>query len=65
MPAEPASAPAGHNVGLPASLAQIEAYTEGRGGVEARAADGRFTVTVRLPASTGVAPTASRHATTS
>lgn len=46
----PAGATAGHNVGLPASLAQIEAYTEGRGGVEAHAADGLFTVTVRLPA---------------
>ncbi|MFZ5638031.1 MAG: sensor histidine kinase [Pseudomonadota bacterium] len=66
MPAEPAAGPAGHNVGLPASLAQIEAYTEGRGSVEARAADGRFTVTVRLPASTRAAPAAgSRHATTS
>jgi two-component system sensor histidine kinase AlgZ len=40
----------GHNVGLPSSLAQIEAFTEGRGGVDVRSADGRFTVTVRLPA---------------
>ena len=41
---------AGHNVGLPASLAQIESYTGGRGSVRAHAADGLFTVTVRLPA---------------
>lgn len=40
----------GHNVGLPSSLARIEAFTEGQGGVDARCADGRFTVTVRLPA---------------
>lgn len=46
---EPASASRGHNVGLPASLAQIEAYTEGRGGVEVATADGRFIATVRLP----------------
>lgn len=39
----------GHNVGLPSSLAQIDAFTEGRGSVDARAADGRFTVTVKLP----------------
>ncbi|TXH65800.1 MAG: sensor histidine kinase [Lysobacteraceae bacterium] len=39
----------GHNVGLPASLAQIQAYTQGRGGVEARSENGRFVVTVRLP----------------
>ena len=50
MPAEPSRAAAGHNVGLPSSLAQIEAYTEGRGGVEARTEDGRFIVTVTLPA---------------
>jgi two-component system sensor histidine kinase AlgZ len=50
MPAEPAGASTGHNVGLPASLAQIEAYTEGRGSVEATAGDGRFLVTVKLPA---------------
>ena len=50
MPAEPAHASAGHNVGLPSSLAQIEAYTDGRGSVVASAADGRFTVTVKLPA---------------
>lgn len=50
MPEEPAVASTGHNVGLPASLAQIEAYTEGRGSVVASAADGRFTVTVKLPA---------------
>lgn len=43
-------APRGHNVGLPASLAQIEAFTGGRGGVDVHAAEGRFTVTVRLPA---------------
>jgi two-component system, LytTR family, sensor histidine kinase AlgZ len=40
---------AGHRVGLPASLAQIEAYTEGRGSVRASAGDGRFTVVVELP----------------
>ena len=50
MPTEPVGASTGHNVGLPASLAQIEAYTEGRGSVVASAADGRFTVTVKLPA---------------
>ncbi|MEQ1513970.1 MAG: histidine kinase [Lysobacteraceae bacterium] len=50
MPEEPAVASTGHNVGLPASLAQIEAYTEGRGSIVASAADGRFTVTVKLPA---------------
>lgn len=48
---EPADSPRrGHNVGLPSSLAQIEAFTEGRGSVETRSTDGRFTVTVRLPA---------------
>lgn len=52
MPAEPAGVSTGHNVGLPASLAQIEAYTEGRGSVVASVADGRFTVTVELPAQT-------------
>ena len=53
-PMSSASTPAsaGHNVGLPASLAQIEAFTEGRGSVVAKAADGRFTVTVKLPAQT-------------
>lgn len=50
VPAEPTRASTGHNVGLPASLAQIEAYTEGRGSVVANSGDGRFTVTVRLPA---------------
>lgn len=50
MPAEPSRASAGHNVGLPASLAQIEAYTEGRGSVVAKTEDGRFIVTVKLPA---------------
>ena len=50
MPTEPVGASTGHNVGLPASLAQIEAFTEGRGSVVASAADGRFTVTVKLPA---------------
>ncbi len=49
MPAEPSRAATGHNVGLPASLAQIEAYTEGRGSVEAKTEDGRFIVTVKLP----------------
>jgi two-component system, LytTR family, sensor histidine kinase AlgZ len=52
MPSEPASVSTGHNVGLPASLAQIEAYTEGRGSVVASATDDRFTVTVKLPAGT-------------
>ena len=50
VPSEPARASTGHNVGLPASLAQIEAYTEGRGSVVARAEDDRFIVTVTLPA---------------
>jgi two-component system, LytTR family, sensor histidine kinase AlgZ len=50
VPAEPVRASTGHNVGLPASLAQIEAYTEGRGSVVANSDDGRFTVTVKLPA---------------
>jgi two-component system sensor histidine kinase AlgZ len=49
MPAASADVAPGHNVGLPSSLAQIEAYTEGRGSVRAQAADGRFTVTVHLP----------------
>lgn len=49
LPPGPADASRGHNVGLPASLAQIEAYTEGRGGVEVATADGRFIATVRLP----------------
>ncbi len=50
MPADHASSTSrGHNVGLPASLARIEAHTEGRGSVEAGASDGRFKVTVRLP----------------
>lgn len=49
LPPGPADASRGHNVGLPASLAQIEAYTEGRGGVEVATADDRFTATVRLP----------------
>lgn len=65
MPSEPTGASTGHNVGLPASLAQIEAYTEGRGGVVAHAADGRFTVTVRLPAPATATPSGSRQATTS
>ncbi len=50
MPAESTRAAPGHNVGLPSSLAQIEAYTEGRGSVEAKTEDGRFIVTVKLPA---------------
>ena len=50
MPSEPSRTATGHNVGLPASLAQIEAYTEGRGSVEAKTEDGRFIVTVKLPA---------------
>ena len=50
VPDDPNAGRPGHNVGLPASLAQIEAYTGGRGSVRAHAADGRFTVTVRLPA---------------
>jgi two-component system, LytTR family, sensor histidine kinase AlgZ len=50
VPSEPARASTGHNVGLPSSLAQIEAYTEGRGSVVARADSERFTVTVTLPA---------------
>ena len=50
LPDTPGASRPGHNVGLPASLAQIEAYTGGRGSVKAHAADDRFTVTVRLPA---------------
>lgn len=50
VPSEPARVSTGHNVGLPASLAQIEAYTEGRGSVVARTDGERFTVTVALPA---------------
>jgi len=49
LPPGPVDASRGHNVGLPASLAQIEAYTEGRGSVEVATADGRFIATVRLP----------------
>ena len=52
IPTQPAGASTGHNIGLPSSLAQIEAYTEGRGSVVASAVDDRFTVTVRLPAAT-------------
>ena len=49
LPPEPVGSSRGHNVGLPASLAQIEAYTEGRGGVEVATVEGRFIATVRLP----------------
>lgn len=49
MPPDPDSDARGHNVGLPASLAQIEAHTEGRGGVEIASEGGRFIATVRLP----------------
>ncbi len=50
IPADSSRAAPGHNVGLPSSLAQIETYTEGRGSVEAKTGDGRFIVTVKLPA---------------
>lgn len=50
VPQGPANASTGHNVGLPASLAQIEAYTEGRGSVEVKSEEGRFIATVKLPA---------------
>jgi two-component system sensor histidine kinase AlgZ len=50
IPTDSAASTRGHNVGLPASSAQIEAFTEGRGGVDTRVADGIFTATVRLPA---------------
>ncbi len=49
IPADSAASARGHNVGLPASSAQIDAFTEGRGSVEAHAADGVFVATVRLP----------------
>jgi len=49
MPAVADGASTGHNVGLPASLAQIEAYTEGRGAVKATTEGDRFIVTVTLP----------------
>lgn len=49
MPESSSGGPAGHNVGLPSSLARIEAFTEGYGGVVAHTAEGRFTVTVKLP----------------
>lgn len=44
-----AQARAGHNVGLPATAARIEAHTGGLGKVEASARDGRFIATVTLP----------------
>ena len=40
----------GHNIGLPASTARIEAYSEGRGSVRVERGADRFTVVVRLPA---------------
>lgn len=63
MPESPSGDSAGHNVGLPSSLARIEAYTEGRGGVVAHAAEGRFTVTVRLPANAPSAAAADQATT--
>ena len=42
-------ASAGHNVGLPATSARIEAHTGGLGKVDASARDGRFIATVTLP----------------
>lgn len=42
------SAP-GHNVGLPASAAQIAEHTQGRGGIETRIVDGHFIAVVTLP----------------
>lgn len=39
----------GHNIGLPASTARIESYSEGRGSVRAERSADTFTVTVRLP----------------
>lgn len=50
VPGGPTGASPGHNVGLPASLAQIEAYTEGRGSVVVNTKEGRFIATVTLPA---------------
>lgn len=50
FPADSDAPAQGHNVGLPASAAQIEAFTEGRGSVLARAEHGIFIATVRLPA---------------
>jgi len=49
LPPETTAGTPGHNVGLPASLALIEAHTEGRGGVAITTEDGRFVATVRLP----------------
>lgn len=48
-PREGEQPPRGHNIGLPASAARIEAHTQGRGSVVAHAVDGRFVVDVRLP----------------
>ena len=50
MPADAGtSANTGHNVGLAATSARIEAHTGGLGTVEANARDGRFIATVTLP----------------
>jgi two-component system sensor histidine kinase AlgZ len=57
IPSDDSAVSRGHNVGLSASSAQIEAFTEGRGGVEARAENGVFSATVRLPAATASATT--------
>jgi two-component system, LytTR family, sensor histidine kinase AlgZ len=50
IPTDSSASARGHNVGLPASSAQIETFTEGRGSVEARIQDGIFVATVHLPA---------------
>lgn len=47
-PARP-GAHAGHQVGLAATAARVEALTFGRGDLRTRAADGEFSVEIRLP----------------
>lgn len=61
MPVGAARTHAGHNIGLPSATARIEQLTEGRGHVSAQRGDGRFVVSVMLPATPpAAAPTATR-----
>ncbi|MGV8959391.1 MAG: sensor histidine kinase [Stenotrophomonas sp.] len=52
LPGPGAVSTAGHQVGLNASQARIEAMTDGRGSVLTQVEDGRFIATVRLPVET-------------
>ena len=61
MPVGAARTHAGHNIGLPSATARIEQLTEGRGHVSAQRGDGRFVVSVMLPATPpAAAPMATR-----